>query len=111
MKKNNYLFYSDFLNDKKIKDETILIAKTKKSYIIGPLINEQFNIESFYKRIISNSIYSPKIYKKMLKRKCIQLIQKYNCMLHDNEVIEVFKNGKIIYHKIITVPGDEIDKK
>ena len=42
-----------------------MIAKTKKSYLIGPIIDDNFYEGSFYKRIKSNSIYTTKIYKKM----------------------------------------------
>ena len=31
MLKNNYLFYSDYLKKRNLKDKSILIAKTKKS--------------------------------------------------------------------------------
>ena len=64
MLKNNYLFYSDYLKKRNLKDKSILIAKTKNSYLIGPLINSRFDEESFYKRIKSNSIYTFDIYKK-----------------------------------------------
>ena len=68
MLKNNYLFYSDYLKKRNLKDKSILIAKTKNSYLIGPLINSRFDEESFYKRIKSNSIYTFDIYKKMFRR-------------------------------------------
>lgn len=68
MLKNNYLFYSDYLKKRNIKDKSIMVAKTKKSYLIGPLINSEFDEESFYKRIKSNSIYTFNIYKKCLEK-------------------------------------------
>ena len=71
MLNNNYLFYSDYLKKRNIKNKSILIAKTKKSYLIGPLINSKFDEKSFYKRIKSNSIYTFKIYKKMFKKNLI----------------------------------------
>lgn len=106
MSKINYLFYSDYMKNKNLSQKSILIAKTKNSYLIGPLINSEFDGESFYKRIKSNSIYTIKIYKKILKKRCQFLINEYGKMLKSNEVIEVFKNGKILTHKIIKVPGD-----
>ena len=77
MAENKYLFYSDFLKNQNINNKNILVAKTKSSYLIGPKINHKFDGVSFYKRIKSNCIYSPKIYKKMFKRKCVFLINKY----------------------------------
>ena len=74
MLKNSYLSYSDYLKKRNIKNKSILIAKTKKSYLIGPLINSKIDEESFYKRIKSNSIYTFKIYKKMFRKKSNFLI-------------------------------------
>ena len=111
MLKNNYLFYSDYLKKRDIKDKTILIAKTKKSYLIGPLINSKFDEKSFYKRIKSNSIYTFNIYKKIFKRKCNILIDKYMNNLNSNQIIETYKNGEIIIHSILKVPGEKDEKK
>ncbi len=111
MSKNNYLFYSDYLKERNIKDNSILIAKTKKSYLIGPLINSKFDEESFYKRIKSNSIYTFKIYKKMIRKKCEKLINEYKINLENNQVIEIYKNGETILHSILKVPGENYEKK
>ena len=111
MLKNKYLFYSDYLKRGDIKNKTIMIAKTKNSYLIGPIINSNFYEESFYKRINSNSIYSTKIYKKMLKRKCDLLVNKYKVNLNSNQIIEVYKNGEIVLHSILKVPGEANEKK
>ena len=110
MIKNNYLFYSDYLKNRNIENKSILIAKTSKSYLIGPLINSMFDEISFYKRIKSNSIYTPKIYKKMFNKKTNVLINEYKNILEDNQIIEIYKNGEIIYHTILKVPGD-VDEK
>ena len=111
MLKNSYLFYSNYLKKRKIKDKSILIAKTKKSYLIGPLINPKFDEESFYKRIKSNSIYSFNIYKKILRRKCNILIDKYMNDLKNNQIIEIYKNGEIVIHSILKVPGESDEKE
>ena len=107
---NNYLFYKEYLKNRNIDNKDILVAKTRESYIIGPLINERFDEKSFYKRIVSNSVFSPKIYKRLSKRKCLNLLNEYQDKLKDNEVIEIFKNNEIIIHKIIKVPGDNYEK-
>ena len=107
MKTNSYLLYKEYLKKRDLKNKTILIAKTKNSYLIGPLINIDFNEESFYKRIISNSIYKKNIYKNISSKKCLELITKYQNNLANNEVIEIMKDGSTIIHKIIKVPGDE----
>ena len=109
MKKNNYLFYSEYLKGKSLSGKEILVSKTKTSYLIGPLLNRKFDSNSFYKRLISNSIYSLKIYKKMSGFKCRKLINMYKNNLSDNEDIEIFKDGNVIKHKIIKLPGDKND--
>ena len=106
MLKNNYLFYSDYLRNKDINAKEVLLAKTHDSYLIGPIINSNFNEKSFYKRIKSSSIYNNKIYKKMSKRKSDFLINKYKNRLSDNEVMEIFRDGKTIFHTILKVPGE-----
>lgn len=63
MSKNSYLFYSDYLKHRSIKNKSIMIARTKNSYLVGPIIDSNFYEESFYRRIKSNSIYSQKLYK------------------------------------------------
>lgn len=111
MSKSRYLFYSDYLKNRNIENKSILIAKTRKSYLIGPLINSKFDEKSFYKRIKSNSIYTINIYKKMFNRKCISLIDKYEGNLKNNQIIEIYKNGEIVLHSILKVPGENYEKK
>ena len=106
MGKNDYLFYSEYLKDKSIIGKEILVSKTKTSYLIGPLINKNFDNNSFYKRLKSSSIYSLKNYKKMSYLKCKKIINKYKKNLSDNQVLELFKNGSITIHKIIKLPGE-----
>ena len=105
----NHLFYKDYLKNRNIDNKDILISKTKYSYLIGPIINKEFDEKSFYKRLTSNSIYSPRIYKKMFNKKAKLLIEEYSNKLYSNEVIEVYKD-KTITHKIIKVPGDYDEK-
>lgn len=104
MSKNDYLFYRNYIKYRKISKEKILITRTKDSYLIGPIINNKFDEESFYRRLTSNSIYSQRYYKKMFKLTINNLIKKYIDYLNSNEVLEVFRNGKIKIHKIIKVP-------
>lgn len=111
MLKNNYLFYSDYLRNKNLENKLIMVAKTKKSYLVGPIIDSNFYEESFYRRIKSNSIYTKKIYKKMFQRKSKSLINKYKNKLKSNQIIEIYKNGDIILHSILKVPGEDNEKK
>ena len=106
MAKNNYLFYSEYLKGKSLREKKILVSKTKTSYLIGPLLNKNFDNNSFYKRLASNSIYSLKKYKKFSCFKCKKIFNKYMGDLSDNEVLEIFKNGSSVKHKIIKVPGE-----
>ena len=94
-----------------LKDNSILIAKTKNSFLIGPLINPNFDEDSFYKRIKSNSIYTINIYKKMFRKKCNKLIKKYMNDLKDNQIIEIYKNKEIVKHSILKVPGENYGKE
>ena len=111
MLENNYLFYNEYLKNRNLTDKTIMISRTKKSYLVGPLIDTHFYENSFYKRIKSNSIYSTNIYKKLFKKKSIDLINKYKGILKSNQVIEIYKNGEVVVHSIIKVPGEDNDKK
>ena len=111
MTKTDYLFYSDYLKSRSLKNKTIMIAKTKNSYLIGPLIDFNFFEASFYKRIKSNSIYNTKIYKKIFRRRSDILVKKYKKMLKSNQIIEIYKNGIVLTHTIIKVPGDDNEKK
>ncbi len=104
MSKNDYLFYRNYIKYRKISKEKILITRTNNSYLIGPIINNKFDEESFYRRLTSNSIYSRRYYKKMFKLTANSLIKKYMDYLNSNEVLEVFKNGDTKIHKIIKVP-------
>lgn len=111
MAKNNYLFYSYYLKTRNTENKSIMIAKTKKSYLIGPIIDHNFYKDSFYRRIKSNSIYTTKIYKKIFKKKCDSLIKKYKNELKSNQIIELDKKGNIILHSILKVPGEDNEKK
>jgi len=111
MLRNSYLYYKDYLKNRDIEHKLILISKTNNSYLIGPLIDAEFRETSFYLRIKSNSIFSSKIYKKMSKKRCLFLINKYINTINSNEVLEVFKDENSIIHKIIKVPGDNFEKK
>ena len=106
MLENSYSFYCDYLKKRNIKDKSILISKTRNSYLIGPIINSKFDERSFYKRIKSNSIYGVNIYKKMFNRKCLLLINRYANSLKDNQIMEIYKNGDIVLHSILKVPGE-----
>ena len=111
MKDRNFLFYTDYFKSKKISKKTILIARTKNSVLIGPLLNENFDEYSFYKRVASNCIYKKSIYKKIYSKKKLKMVDCFKNKLKDNEVIEILSNGSIQKHKIIKVPRDINEKK
>ena len=60
MAKNNYLFYSDYLKTRNTENKSIMIAKTKKSYLIGPIIDHNFYKDSFWKIFSVSRMSSPK---------------------------------------------------
>ena len=105
------LNYKKYLKNRKILNYDILFGKTRQSFLIGPMITKKFDEESFYRRIISSSIYSKRIYKCCFKKNARLCIKKYSSMLKDNQVIEVFKNGEIIKHNIIAVPKGVSNEK
>ena len=111
MLRNNYLFYSDYIKNRNIKNKSIMIAKTKKSYLVGPIIDSNFYKESFHRRIKSNIVYSHRIYKRLSQRKSNLLINKYKNRLKSNQIIEIYKNGEIILHSILKVPGEYNEKE
>lgn len=98
------LFYRTYLKKRVISDENILFSKTNDSYLIGPKINEFFDEKSFFKRLKSSSIYTRGYYKNCSKKVCKHYLDKYLSKLKNNQVIEVFKSGKIVNHSIIPVP-------
>ena len=111
MKDRNFLFYTDYFKNKNISNKSVLVAKTKNSILVGPLLNKHFDEYSFCKRIASNCIYRKSIYKKIYSKKRLKIIDCYKNELKDNEVIEIFSNGLIQNHKIIKVPRDINEKK
>lgn len=104
------IYYSDYLKTRKLNGFDILISKTSKSYLIGPKINSGFDENSFYRRLNSSSIYSTKIYCKDFGKKIFKLANLCYEFLVDNEVIEVFGDGRYIKHAIISVPGGQNEK-
>jgi len=111
VRKNDYLFYSDYFKNRELKNKSIMVSKSNKSYLIGPLIDAKFYETSFRKRIESNSIYTTKIYKKIFCKKANMLVKKYKPLLKSNQIIEVSKNGQLLLHTIARVPGVEDEKK
>lgn len=107
----NYIFYREYLYDNKIIDNSVLISKTKNSYLIGPIINDKFDDYSFKKRMISSSVFDIKKYRRCTKRTALKLIELYYSLLSNNEVIEIFKKGETLKHKIIPVPRGNYEKK
>lgn len=94
----------DFLKNKIVLDEDLFVAKFKKAYLIGPKINDEFDLESFYKRTTSSSLFEFKHYKRLSSSKAQKLINQHISNLGNNEVLEIFKDGNFLKHKIINVP-------
>lgn len=110
MKKVNYLFYRDFFVKNERVKSGILVSKIKHSFLLGPIINEDFDEKSFEKRLLSSCVYSLKQYKKFNRKYAETLIDKYYEILTSNEVLEIKNKDIFIKHKIIQVPGDENEK-
>lgn len=106
----NYLTYEDFFKDCNTTGYDILVAQTKKTFLIGPKINESFDIRSFILRTTSNCIYDKKIYNVRIKKSNLNYINKYFDKIGNNEVYELYKD-KIIIHKILKVPEENYEEE
>ena len=109
-----YIQYNDFLDnyDNYDKNEIIgkiLVGKINNSYLIGPRIIDEKDYITFFKRVKSNSVYDISKYKKVNDRKIINLLNKYQNMLCENEIIEI-KNNKIKLHTILKIPENKYEK-
>ena len=47
----------------------------------------------------------------MFRKKCNTLIEKYMNDLKNNQIIEIYKNGEIVKHSILKVPGENDGKE
>ena len=111
MKTVKYKFYKDYLKNQDINEEQIFISKTKVSYLIGPKINSEFDLHSFYKRITSSSVCGINTYKNIYKKNVEKLIDKYIDTLGNNQILELFKNNTYTIHTIIPIPGGKYEKE
>ena len=110
----NYTYYSDFILkypnlDKEKYIGSIMTGRIKKSYLFGPKIRTESDLENLYKRIKSNCIYNVKSYKRISKRKIYELSQKLLSKIDNNLIIEISGNN-VKYHRLISVPGDYYEK-
>lgn len=106
----NYIFYSDYLNNRNIQVNSILISKISDSILIGPKVDEMFDHNSFCRRLLSSSIYNTNDYKKISQKFAITLIKKYEKKVKNNKILEVLKTGELIFHKIIPIPQGQYEK-
>ena len=105
-----FLSIKQFLNNVSIEGKVIFISKTKNAYLIGPLICENFDSFSFYKRIVSSSLYEKRIYKNVNFKKSMELFSKYCNCLSFGEIIELYKDGNVVKHNFFSLPGGENDE-
>lgn len=94
--------------DTDIKTGDILVAETKDSYLIGPIVKNNFCRSCFRKRINSSSFFEVSGYKRF---KNSRLIQKFIKTIAMSKIkvgmMEIMKsnNKEIFFHPIIKVPG------
>lgn len=81
------------------KDELycVLFAKVKGGYIIGPLVDKNFNHCDFLKRLSSSKVHLISEYREVSKRKKNQLYKKYWQCLQPNLILEIRKK-EVIEH-------------
>lgn len=105
--KNVLKKYKNFMSKENIGK--IVVGKHRKSYLIGPIINNLNDLELLYRRVKSNCIYEISSYKNLNSLKARKLIKQYGCQLNKNEIIEI-NRSKIKIHKIIPIPGDKYEE-
>lgn len=103
-----YILIKDYLKRMaNIHKGQVFVGKTKNSYLVGPVINDKFDEFSFYKRITSSTVVRIKDYKKISKKKALELVDSNYDELKHNEMLEIFTDGHIVKHKIIPLQGDK----
>lgn len=75
MAKNNYLFYSYYLKTRNTENKSIMIAKTKKSYLIGPIIDITFIKIRFIEELNQIVYIQQKYIKRCLRKNVIHLLK------------------------------------
>ena len=100
----NYIYYDQYLINRNFQDFNMLVSKIKGGYLIGPKITDKFDEESFYRRVKSSALFDNIKYRSNLSKRLLKRLDDYYLSLSDNEVIEIAKNGKIIRHKIVSLP-------
>lgn len=106
--KDEIILLKSFLkkpNLEKPNSKAVFVGKTKDSILIGPYVDNKFNYDEFYKRIVSSCIYSKRIYKRISKKKAKKYIEINNLIYQNNinNVIEIYKSGEVIKHNILFI--------
>lgn len=104
--KDEIILLKRFLKNPKLKitnNKAVFVGKTKDSVLIGPYVDDNFDYDAFYKRIISSCIYSKRIYRRISKKTAKKFIEVHNLTYQNikNDVLEIFNNGEIIKHNIL----------
>ena len=50
-----YIYYNQYLINRDLQNFNILVSKIKGGYLIGPKITDNFDEESFYRRVKSSA--------------------------------------------------------
>ncbi|CDF11486.1 unknown [Mycoplasma sp. CAG:776] len=99
-----YIYYNQYLINRDLQNFNILVSKIKGGYLIGPKITDNFDEESFYRRVKSSALFDNINYSRRLSKKLLEKLDDYYFLLLDNEIFEITKKGKTIRHKIISLP-------
>lgn len=99
-----YLSIHDFLKKRNTIDKGVFVSRTNDSYLIGPIIDFDFDYNSFYRRITSSCVYKKNLYKKVSKKISLELIKNYYNKLCLGDILEVYKSGIFVKHKFFSIP-------
>ena len=104
--KDEIILLKNFLKNPKFEimnNKAVFVGKTKDSVLIGPYVDENFDFEAFYKRIISSCVYSKRTYLRISIKMAKKYIETHNIKYQSitNNVMEIFNNGEIINHNIL----------
>lgn len=93
-----------------IKNNILLIGKTKKTIIVGPYIKNEYEYDNLYKRLLSSCVYNKKTFRKVRKKTINKLNNKIDINNLRLKMLELQKDGNIIEHKIFLIPGGVNEK-
>lgn len=95
----------EFLKNPQNCKGDIFIGKTRESFLLGPIVNDEFSFGSFYKRIKSSMLYNKNRYKDINLKEIEKILEYHLDEIEDNVMMEFFKDGRVTRHILKKIPG------